>query len=485
MIRRGYSSHGAAIHRAAEKGKFYNLIIIIVLTVILTISCGTKGMMRGSFREDRGGWVYAHLEGTSREIGYQHGWHLAAEIDDVLKTLSFYLEKATKRDWAFYREAAERMFWPKIERPLQMEIEGIAEGLRAKQPGLKYDRFDIAALNGWIELAWYYVPFLEEKAKGASVEPKAPPYCSAFIATGSYTKDGAIVMAHNSWVEYIIGERWNAILDIVPDTGHRILMDAIPGYIHSGDDFVVNGAGILYTETTISQFKGFKEDGVPEFARARKAAQYAASIDDYIRIMTADGNGAYANDWLVGDLKTSEIARLELGLKNHRVWRSKDGYFVGANFPLDEKLIAEETTFDPNTPSLSVCVRRERWEKLMSENKGAIDVEKAMEFLGDHLDASTGAQASNANVLCGHVEDDSKGLPEFSWVPFFPGGSVQGKATSAVLAKDLKIWARMGHPCGRDFLAAPFVARHPEFAWQVPLLRDMKANPWTLFVAKK
>jgi hypothetical protein len=420
-----------------------------------------------------------------RDIGFQHGWHLAAEIDDVLKTLSFYLEKATKRDWSFYREAAERMFWPKIERPLQMEIEGIVEGLRARRPGLKYDRIDITALNGWIELAWYYLPTVEAKAKGAPVEPKAPPYCSAFIATGSATKDGAIVMAHNSWVEYIIGERWNAILDIVPDSGHRILMDAIPGYIHSGDDFVVNGAGLLYTETTISKFKGFKEDGVPEFARARKAAQYASSIDDFIRIMTTDGNGAYANDWLVGDLKTNEIARLELGLKNHRIWRSTDGYFVGANFPLDEKLIAEETTFNPTAPGQSVYARRDRWEQLMLENKGTIDVEKAMAFLGDHFDARTGAPAVNAAALCGHIDTDPGGVPEFDWGPFFPGGSVQGKATSAALAKDLKIWARMGHPCGEDFLAAPFIAAHPEFAWQIPYLRDMKANPWTLFEGKK
>jgi hypothetical protein len=465
--------------------KILILILVILITMILTISCGTKGIMRGSSREDRAGWVYVHLEGTSREIGYQHGWHLAAEIDDVLKTLSFYLEKATKRDWSFYREAAERMFWPRIERPLQMEIEGIVEGLRARRPGLKYDRIDIAALNGWIELAWYYLPFLEAKVKGAPIEPKAPPYCSAFIATGSATKDGAIVMAHNSWVEYIIGERWNAILDIVPDTGHRILMDAIPGYVHSGDDFVVNGAGLLYTETTISKFKGFKEDGVPEFARARKAAQYASSIDDFVRIMTTDGNGAYANDWLVGDLKTNEIARLELGLKNHRIWRSTDGYFVGANFPLDEKLIAEETTFNPAAPGQSVYARRDRWERLMTENKGMIDVEKAMAFLGDHFDTRTGAPAANAAALCGHIDTDPVGVPEFDWGPFFPGGSVQGKVTSGALAKDLKIWARMGHPCGEDFLAAPFVAAHPEFAWQIPYLRDMKANPWTLFGEKK
>jgi hypothetical protein len=51
----------------------------------------------------------------------------------------------------------------------------------------------------------------------------------------------------------------------------------------------------------------------------------------------------------------------------------------------------------------------------------------------------------------------------------------------AAMAKAMSFYAHMGHPCGRDFLAAPFLKAHPEFAWEAPLLRDMKAGPWTLF----
>jgi hypothetical protein len=461
--------------------------ISVLVIASLTASCQMKGdpRLRTSSREDKAGWIHVRLEGTPREIGFQHGWHLAAEIDDLLQTLAFYLERATKRDWNFYRAAAERMFWPKLDPEYQEEITGIAEGLKARLPAKSYDRIDITALNGWIELAWYYVPMLDEKAKPGAGESKAPGYCSAFIATGSYTEDGQIVMGHNSWVEYLIGERWNAILDITPAKGNRILMDALPGYIHSGDDFVVNGAGIVYTETTISQFKGFDETGIPEFARARKAAQYANSIDDFMTLMTTGGNGAYANDWLVGDLKTNEIAKLELGLKNHPSGRTSDGYFIGSNFASDAKLIAEETSFNAKDTGQSVFVRKARWEKLMAEYKGKINAESGRKFEEDHVDAATGTAAANANVLCGHADADPKGVPEFAWAPFFPGGSVQGKVTTAALAKDMKMWARMGHPCGEDFLAAPFFAKHPEYKWQEKFLKDMKGNPWTLFEGKK
>jgi len=45
----------------------------------------------------------------------------------------------------------------------------------------------------------------------------------------------------------------------------------------------------------------------------------------------------------------------------------------------------------------------------------------------------------------------------------------------------MQLVARAGHPCGADFTAKEFLAQHPEYAWQAPLLRDMKAGPWTEF----
>ena len=36
--------------------------------------------------------------------------------------------------------------------------------------------------------------------------------------------------------------------------------------------------------------------------------------------------------------------------------------------------------------------------------------------------------------------------------------------------------ARIGRPCGEPFLVAPFLAKHPQFAWQKPVLGDMKGQ---------
>ena len=140
-------------------------------------------------------------------------------------------------------------------------------------------------------------------------------------------------MAHSNWTSYMDGARWNIIFDIVPQPGYRILMDGFPGVIASDDDFGVNSAGLMISETTIANFHGWDPNGKAEFVRARKAMQYADSIDDYVKIMLDGNNGGYANDWLLGDRKTGEIARFELGLKHHEALAHQRRLFLRREFP--------------------------------------------------------------------------------------------------------------------------------------------------------
>ncbi len=184
----------------------------------------------------------------------------------------------------------------------------------------------------------------------------------------------------------------------------------MPGLIHSADDFGINAAGIMITETTITGFQGFDPNGIPEFVRARKAMQYSASIDDFARIMKEGNNGGYANDWLVADRNTGEIASLELGLKHINLWRKKDGYFAGSNYPIDPALAKEQTYFNHHDPSLSANARHIRWDNLLSENKGRIDVALGQKFLGDHYDTFSKKEEPNERTLCGHIELSSRGL---------------------------------------------------------------------------
>jgi hypothetical protein len=438
--------------------------------------------LKGAYSLERGGWLYVHLQGDPTSLGFQHGYLLAKEIEDAFTAVSADMVHSTQRDWPFFREVAREKLWPKLDAEYQQELEGIAEGMNART-GSPLDVYDIVALNSFEEVPDYYVPWLDKLEKKANAPNlKSPGNCSAFVATGSWTKDGQIVIAHNNWTSYMKGERWRIIFDIQPTQGYRILMDGFPGVIVSDDDFGINSDGLMVTETTISQFEGWDPNGKPEFMRARKALQYAGSIDDYTRIMLDGNNGGYANDWLLGDRKTGEIAQLELGLRAYKLWRTKDGVFSGSNGARDPKVIKQDAPqFDPNNLETSPNARRVRWEQLLNQNKGKLDVSLAQEMLGDHFDSFERKTEANERTLCGHVENNARGISLWGWGPYYPGGAVQGKATDSTMTKEMRLVARMGHPCGEDFRAEPFLASHPDFAWQKLYLRDMKAGPWTFF----
>jgi Phospholipase B len=437
--------------------------------------------LRGAFRNPaKEGWIFIHLEGSPSAIGFQHGYLLASEIEDAKRAIELSTTHEVNHSWSDLRDIAQKYFWPKVPNEYREELQGIEAGLKVQ--GSKLDLVDLVAMNGFMEFSYYYDDARRREARGVATPASPPDRCSAFIATGAYTKDGRIVIGHNNWSDYLSGSRWDIIFDIAPASGHHLIMDGVPGLIHSGDDFGINDSGVMITETTIGNFHGFNTNGIPEFVRARKAMQYAESIDDFARIMEDGNNGGYANTWLVGDRKRNEIARLELGLKYVTLERTKDGYFVGSNFPINPKLIAEETNFpakDPNTPNE---VRHRRWDQLMEQNKGRIDVEAGKKFETDHYDVLTKEIDPNERTICGHIDRSNRGLKPWQG-PYGPAGAVEAKVADSAMAEKMSFVAGAGHPCGLEFHAKDFLKTHQEYAWQAPLLEDVKAHAWTVVSA--
>lgn len=437
--------------------------------------------LQGAYRFQRDHWIYVHLQGSPSQIGFQHGYLLAPEIDQAFHAARLDNVHGTGRPWSFFRHVAKDIYWPHIEPRYREELQGMADGARAH--GVHdMDLWDVVALNGFLETPQYYVPWLDAQHKrSAKAAPRPNGNCSAFVATGDWTRDHRPVIAHSMWYPFMAGEWWRIVFDIQPDQGYHILMDGFPGKIDSGDDFGMNSAGIAITETTITGFRGFDPTGIPEFVRARKAMQFSASIDDFVRIMLEGNNGGYANDWLIADNRTGEVARLELGLKVHRVWRTSNGYLVGSNFPSDPTLIKEETNFNPNNQASSMNARYKRWKELMAQYKGKIDARLAEQFLADHFDAYEGKEDPDERTLCGHIDASPRGVPQWGSPAWDPSGAVNAKTADSALIGHLSFFARSGRPCGQDFRAASFLAAHPRYSWQKPDLIDMPGNPWALF----
>ncbi|MBS0195187.1 MAG: peptidase C45 [Planctomycetes bacterium] len=427
----------------------------------------------GAWLEQADGWTILHAKGSPDEIGYAHGYLLAERIDDAIRAVKLDLEHdgSFREDWAFLKDATQRICWPKVPPDLRAEIGAIARGVQAR--GYSYDWQDILTLNAHIEMASYWLPMHRERTTGITQPSRAPEACSAFVATGSATTDGRIVMGQNFWWGYLTGTRFNIILDITPATGHRFAMDAMPGFVHSGTDFAINDAGLAICETTIGGFKGFVESGIPEFVRMRRAIQHASSIAAFAAIMREGNNGGYANAWLLADSKSGEIGKLELGLKATPLSTTTDGFYFGANFPEDPAICE----FDCGGYQGGHEPRRVRWNALLQENRGRIDGDAARRFLGDTTHAN--GVGNRGEVLCGRSDlDPSRG--------FSPGGAVSNRVVTGADLDQPRFWARWGFADGTTFDANEYLTgRGQQVGWQSGMLPDIGRHRWIPLVLPK
>ncbi len=291
-------------------------------------------------------------------------------------------------------------------------------------------------------------------------------------------------MANNSWASYAELRLCNIIVDIVPDKGNRILMQSWGPAIYSVTDFFVTSAGLVGTETTIGGFDGFNRKGTPVFQRARYAMQYARDINEWAKIMIKNNSGAYANSWLIGDVNSGEIARLELGLKNHSLEKKTNGSFAGSNVTENMKILRQETKAGNEDIRSPAVARRVRWEQLIKERYGKINADNAKTMLADHYDVYLKRNNPSSRTICGHYERDDGSVPTSS-APYRPSGAIDGKVIDSNMAKDWRLWAKWGSSCDRNFDANDFLNEHPQYNWLNGYLPDLTSQPWTVLPAKK
>ena len=125
-------------------------MIAALLSISLVAARTATTSIHGAYRREQEGWVYAKLQGSPHDIGYEYGQLMAPEIDDVDFVIHTEL-KYSGHDWNWYRAAAMKVLWPKVDKEYRDELSGLADGLLSK--GYKYDTTDMLVHNAWFELA--------------------------------------------------------------------------------------------------------------------------------------------------------------------------------------------------------------------------------------------------------------------------------------------------------------------------------------------
>jgi len=473
------------LNRSWQAWRLPGALVLLAILLAATsrardLTADEQNLLVPAYRHEKAGWIFLHIEGDARTRGFQHGYLLAREIEDSLRVTKILWAHNTAMEWPWLLERVLPFLEPRTDPETLAELDGLVEGLAAAD--MKTSRSEMLVYNAWVEISGYWWPLEKAKLQSAGGPPPKRISCSAFIATGSLTADHGVVLGHNTVSDYVDANA-NIILDLVPAKGHRILMQTAPGWVHSGTDFFITDAGLVGAETTIGGFELFDEQGVPEFVRMRRAMQDAGSIDEWCAIMRRGNNGGYASSWLIGDVNTGEIARLELGLKQIGFERTRDGCYTGSNIAEDRRLLLWETSTNENDIRLANVARRVRARQLIAENAGKIDLAMAKCFEADHYDPFLETAHAGGRSLCMHYDLDREFTDDWHGGPYAPTGSFDGKVVDTQMAKHMSFAARWGSPCGTAFKAEPFLKKHPQFAWQRGILYNRPAEPWVIFAA--
>ena len=445
------------------------------------------------------GWTYISVHGSPRERGYAYGHFSAKLFKQIQEMLHFVAYNDYGEKWEYFIDATSREFTPNIKKvfpEFYEEIEGIAEGCSANGTPTSVD--EIIAWNNYFTLfdSWFHEGMAQGSKEGGGggqgqgqgqgqrgKKGTQRDRCSSFIAVGDYTKDGKIVVAHNSFDNFVDGQYMNVILDIKPDKGSRILMQTCACWIFSGTDFGITSKGIMFTETTIGGFVPY-ENNNPIAFQSRKMIQYANTLDDCVKILLDGNSGDYANSWLFGDINTNEIMRLELGLKYHNVERTNNGFFIGFNAAYDARIrnleCVDSGFYDIRRHQ---GARRVRLGDLMEENKGQLDTKLAMKLIADHYDVYLKKENKCSRTVCSHYDLDAReymsdpSRPK----PYQPRGAIDGCVMDSNMAKNMSFMARYGNSCGTPFVAKEFCDKNRIWKDYEPYLHDRPTQSWTEF----
>jgi hypothetical protein len=448
-------------------------------------------------RYEKDGWICIDIHGSPYERGYTIGYLLSNEIKASMKMLDFLLMNTYGLPRIFFSDVISELFRKQIKErfmELYVEMEGIVKGVQERGIDSNITINDIIMWNCYLMIDSMFSSIRDLLMKNAKLKkkyghlynekafinkPRMIERCSAFIAVGDYTKDGKIVVSHNSFSSFLDTQYSNIMMYVYPDKGNAFVMQTSPGWVWSGTDFYISSNGFICTETTIGGFTNFKLRD-PIFCRIRKAVQYSNTLDDYAKLLIERNGGDYANAWLIGDINSNTIMRIELGFKFVNVEKKTNGYFIGYNTAEDPRIRNMETDdTDLYNIKTSSGARRVRLTELMNKHKGQITVKIGQKILADHYDVYLKKINPSNRTCCSHYDLDESRFIDY--VPFYPGGALDGIVTDSTMAKEMSLSGRWGNSCGIPFNVKKYIEKNPQWSDYAPYLLDRPSQKWSVF----
>ena len=73
--------------------------LVMALAISALAGDSSDARLQKAYRFQQGGWTYVHLEGSPADLGYQHGYLLAPEVQDAFEAIKLFESAGIDGDW--------------------------------------------------------------------------------------------------------------------------------------------------------------------------------------------------------------------------------------------------------------------------------------------------------------------------------------------------------------------------------------------------
>lgn len=366
------------------KGRHAILLVFMLLILPAGISASSRpevpqiteehGMLRAGagWAVEQDGIRVLYFSGSPFEIGMQHGL-LAADDPDVLLDIWRSLNPAYQArgldriPWFFKDLYARFQFVPSFTRHIPDEyLQEMRGFILGASRGEESSTFDIMMSNASQDLG----------LTGLA--------CSAFAAWGEATADGMLYLGRNlDHAMMIPMAAYQHLAFYNPDEGYQFAVHSYPSYV--GIMSGMNSQGIVITSNySIAHTGESTIYGLPYMLVLRKALQYGSTIEEVLDIILKAPRTAGLN-LMIADTQRAVVAeitayRMTVREAEHAVYTTNQFRDPGMKVHQAPGWMASE-------------LRDLRFEQLLEEHWGKIDLTISRDFMRDRFDPESGARS--------------------------------------------------------------------------------------------
>lgn len=336
------------------------------------------------------------LRGSGYDMGFQHGSLLRDEVrSGVVPRFGDYVESDAqmRRQSPEAKRGIREYLDREVYRPLESfipqtyrdELRGIADGA-----GLSYEL--VLRGNLLSELGQVSAKRLAAGATGQ----EAAGGCTGFVVADADADGGKLIQAKNT--DYSGAGLWDRFLTLVfqhPDDGYSYVRGSSAGLIKCNT--CMNEHGIAMGGHFLFSYDA-EPDGLGMTALENQVMREASTLEEAVRIIEEQPRaGSFA--FIVSDAKTREAVVLECTRSSvGKRWRGEGPLFM-TNTACADPDMKEKDILLANGVGRNPLSRFERIGQLFAERQEPLDVQAAIDLLGDHYDPASGRTRAVAHTI--------------------------------------------------------------------------------------